>query len=224
MLTRSLVLLSALTIGTFSWAGAADCKSDMVDGAPQGVDASIVQQLDPHHWRIQLEDGSDLCELWVAKTWKTSSEEAPAEEFAPIFYPLLPGGLIGVLKVARPCLDFREQELPAGVYTLRYALQPDLDVHHESHESRDFLLLVPADDDKSPDVFADPEKLVELSARVTLTTHPSIIPLVKPGEVDREEPLRRDEKDPNGWLLLLKGAEAGGKKIPLELILIKGAE
>lgn len=221
---RSLVVCLVLLVGASFRVCAADAQLKMIDGAPAGVDASIAKQLDPHHMRIQLDDGEDLCELWVAKSWKTGGEEGQEGDFAPIFYPLLPGGLIGVLKVSRPCVDFREQELPAGVYTLRYALQPDLDVHHESHESRDFLLLVPAAEDKSPDVFTDPEKLVELSAAITLTTHPSIVPLVKPGEVDRDEPLRRDEKDADGWLLLLRGADAEGKKIPLELILIKAAK
>ncbi|MBX3415892.1 MAG: hypothetical protein KF708_24640 [Pirellulales bacterium] len=224
MLSRLLPWSFVCLLGLVSPLVGAEGKTDLIEGMPAGVDASIVKQLDPRHVRIQLDDGDDLCELWVAKTWKTAGEEAPAEDFAPIFYPLQPGSLIGVLKVARPCLDFREQELPAGVYTLRYALQPDLDVHHESHESRDFLLLLPAKEDKSPDPLSDPDKLIELSAAVTLTTHPSIIPLVKPGEVEREEPLRRDEKDPDGWLLLLRGEDAQGTKIPLELIVIKPAE
>ena len=223
MFFRSLVLFVALAVGIALNVQGADCQLNMVDGTPAGVDASIVKQLDPHHLRIKLDDGEDLCELWIAKTWKTGGEEGQEGDFAPIVYPLLPGGLIGVLKVSRPCVDFREQELPAGVYTLRYALQPDLDVHHESHESRDFLLLLPAAEDKSPEVITDPEKLVKLSAAITLTTHPSIVPLVKPGEVDREDLLRRDEKDSEGWLLLLRGADAEGKKIPLELIVIKAA-
>jgi len=203
---------------------AAEYRLEMVDCLPEGVDPSMVKQLEPQHIKLKNGDSTELCEIWIAKSWTTGGEGEQEGDFAPTFYPLLPGSLVGVLRVLSPSLDFREQELPAGVYTLRYALQPDLDVHHESHESRDFLLILPAGDDRSPEPMTDPEKMVELSTAVTLTTHPSIIPLVKPVDTDRAELLRPDELDPNGSILLLNGRDGEGKKIPLELIVIRAAE
>lgn len=224
MLNRGMVLCLTLALCSPLSARAAEFRLEMAEGAPEGIDASIVEQLAPRHIKLRLDNSEDLCEIWIAKTWKTGGEGEQEGDFAPTFYPLLPGSLVGVMRVSRASVDFREQELPAGVYTLRYALQPDLDVHHESHESRDFLLLLPAREDKSPEPMTDAEKMIELSAGITLTTHPSIVPLVKPTDVDRAEPLRADEKDPNGSILLLNGSDAAGKKIPLELIVIRAAE
>lgn len=224
MLLRGMSFLLVLAMFGQVSSGAAEDRLEMVDGVPEGVDPSIVKQLEPRHIKLKSSDAAELCEIWIAKNWKTGGEGGHEGDFAPTFYPLLPGSLVGVMRVSSPSLDFREQELPAGVYTLRYALQPDLDVHHESHESRDFLLLLPAGDDRSPEPMTDPEKMVEMSAAVTLTTHPSIIPLVKPVETDRTELLRADELDPNGSILLLNGRDAEGKKIPIELIVIRAAE
>jgi hypothetical protein len=64
--------------------------------------------------------------------------------FTPADPDVPPGALGGVLVVESGWRDFRDRAVPAGVYTLRRALQPNLKEHAGTSPSRDFLLLVPA--------------------------------------------------------------------------------
>ena len=50
--------------------------------------------------------------------------------------------------------DYRKQKVPAGVYTLRLALQPVSDDHGGTAPYRDFCLLSPAADDRKPDLLS----------------------------------------------------------------------
>lgn len=191
------------------------------EGLPRGLAQAVAQHLEPRHIKLQTADGDDLCEFWTAKKWESGGERGQPDDFAPIDYQLLPGSLVGAVALLAPCVDVREQELPPAVYTLRYAVQPDLDTHRDSHDSRDFLLLMPAADDVTPEAITDFKRLMAVSASVIQTTHPAVIPLVKPIATDRKEPLRVDDKDPAGRILLLRGHDGAGETIPLELIVVR---
>lgn len=206
-------------------AAAGECRLAPAPNPPEGVDASIVAQLGEVAVAVTLvddeEEASELCRFWVAKAWTLGLPGEVTGDFAPIQYPIAPGSLVGMIQLSRGCLDFREQPLPQGVYTVRYAVQPDMDVHRESHDSRDFLVLLPSDEDRSAEAMVDPEQLIKLSAKVAMTTHPAIIPLLEPAEAHEACTVRRDDRDPDGWILSLPGRDADGKAVPLDLILLK---
>jgi len=82
--------------------------------------------------------------------------------------------LIGVVKFERPWLDFRKQEIAAGVYTLRIATQPPSADHEGTAPTTDFCLLVPAAKDAKPDTMSM-KALVELSGESTGGTHPGVV-------------------------------------------------
>ncbi len=205
----------------------AECRLVGVTDKPTGVDPSILERLTTGGQVLRLTDDegdeTELCRVWVSKTWTLGPPGEVTGDFAPILYPLAPGSLVGVVQLSRGCIDFRDQELPAGTYTLRYAVQPDLDVHRESHDSRDFLVLLPVEDDRSPELMADEKQLLTLSAKVTLTPHPAIIPLTKPGDGPHDVAIRRDERDPNGWILSLCGHDQQQQPVPLDLIVLRAS-
>lgn len=215
------LFLGAALLLTASHAESEELRLQQAEGLPPGVAPAVAKMIEPQHVKLQTADGDDLCEIWTTKTWETGGEPGQPDDFAPIDYSLLPGSLVGALALHAPCVDVREQELPPGVYTLRYAVQPDLDTHQDSHDSRDFLLLLPAAEDAAPEPIADFKRLMAVSASVIQTTHPAVIPLVKPTAVDRQQPLRVDDKDPEGRILLLRGRDAEGETIPLELIVVR---
>ena len=130
---------------------------------------------------------------------------------------------MGAIQLHRACVDLRDEEIPAGVYTLRYAVQPETDDHAGSHDSRDFLLLLLPGDDTSPALISEHEQLHNLSMATRATAgqgeHPCFLPLSKPGGPDREVSVRRDDGDPDSWLLLINGKDETGKKIAMEMIL-----
>jgi len=217
---RTLAILLILLVGlTYPGVRAADCQLDTVGGAPPGIAASIVNQLVLSHVRLRI-DNADFCEIWVAKAWKRRAENQGASSPSSVLYPLEPGSLVGAIRLAHTCYGLRDQEIPAGVYTLRYAVQPDIEAHKDSHESRDFLLLVAANSDKSPEPIADQDKLIGESADSIGSMHPAFLPLLKAAKADTGQSIRSDPRDPDGWLLRMDGKDQTGKGLPMEVILL----
>ena len=73
------------------------------------------------------------------------------------------GTLVGAIEFPAKFTDYRKQELPAGVYTLRFAVQPDIGDHTGTAPHPEFCLICPADEDKSREDI-EKKKLIELSA------------------------------------------------------------
>jgi hypothetical protein len=82
--------------------------------------------------------------------------------------------VIGVVQFAQPWTDFRKQKIPAGVYTLRQAIQPMDGDHQGTAPTSDFCLLVPAAKDEKPDTM-DVKAMQELSANAPGGTHPGVM-------------------------------------------------
>jgi hypothetical protein len=157
-----------------------------------------------------------VCEIWLAK------QLAVKEGFEPsltVLYPLEVGALVGALKFPQKGADFRGQDIKRGVYTLRYANQPEDGNHVGTFETRDFLVMIPAADDSDPAPIAQ-EELFEKSAQSAGSTHPAIMPLLKPEE--GKAPSVRHIEENEWWALRLPG---NGGKQPLEVIVVgKAAE
>jgi hypothetical protein len=134
-----------------------------------------------------------------------------------VLYPFEPGQLLGVVKYARRGGDFRDQEINRGVYTLRYAQQPVDGNHVGTSPTRDFLLLLKAEDDQSPAAI-DVKKLYEESAKAAESTHPCLLLMPRiAGEVTDQPSLAvNDEKE---WVTIrLPGKAAAGDKQSLQAI------
>src|SRR5262245_14676801 len=149
--------------------------------APKGLSEKIAAQLDENAYRIVGPNGPVL-ELWLVK------EAATKDDFKStlmVKYPFTSGQLLGAVNLpkAGAALDFRGQELPAGVYTLRYGLQPQDGNHVGTSDTRDFLVLLPPAEDKQPGLVAK-ESMFKLSREATGTTHPGILSLLaSPGKL-----------------------------------------
>jgi hypothetical protein len=84
------------------------------------------------------------------------------------------GTLVGALEFPKTFTDFRKQELPAGVYTLRFAVQPDIGDHTGTTPHPEFCLICPAGEDKTEESI-DKKKLIELSSKVNEGRHPAVL-------------------------------------------------
>ena len=60
------------------------------------------------------------------------------------------------------------------MYTLRFALQPDIGDHTGTAPNPDFCLMCPADKDKSADRL-EKKELIELSSEVNEGKHPAVL-------------------------------------------------
>jgi hypothetical protein len=84
------------------------------------------------------------------------------------------GVLVGAVEFPKAFTDFRKQEIAAGVYTLRFAVQPDIGDHTGTAPHPDFCLMSPAGKDRSADPI-DKKDLIELSSTVNEGRHPAVL-------------------------------------------------
>lgn len=216
---RSLVICAVAFATPARDLAAVECHLEKADGLPAELAPAISKELNAAHIKLRL-DSDDFCELWLAKTWKCRVEAAGASSPASVSLPMEAGSLVGAIRLAHACYDLRDQEIPAGVYTLRYAIQPDIEAHKDSHECRDFVLLVAASSDKSLERIADQDKVIAMSADSIVSTHPAFLPLLPVAKPGNGPSVRRDPRDSSGWLLQVHGKDDAGKTMSIEFILL----
>jgi hypothetical protein len=180
-----------------------------------GVPDAVRQTLDSKGYRIMLDDGTPVCELWLRKNVAAQ----PKKDSAEVIYPqLAESALIGVLHFSKVGGDFRGQAIPAGFYTLRYALIPDDGNHLGVSPNRDFLLLVPAASDADPNAVFKFHDLVALSRGATGTKHPAPLSLVEPAGT--APAVSKDDQD--HWIFSAAIKLASGEELTFSLV-VKGA-
>ena len=123
------------------------------------------------------------------------------------------GELVGAIEFPKAFTDFRKQELAAGVYTLRFAVQPDIGDHTGTAPHPDFCLLSPAAKDKSADPM-EVKDLIELSSTVNEGKHPAVL-LLFPNFARDDGPKVLGKGD-GVWVATTRRAvSAGGAKATL---------
>lgn len=166
---------------------------------PMGIAPAIAGQLDENAFRVIGPNGP-ICEIWLVK------EITAKEDFKPtltIKYPFTTGQLLGAarLPTAGAALDFRGQELPAGVFTLRYGQQPQDGNHLGTSDVSDFGLACSSELDKDPAPIAGVKDLFKLSAKAAGTAHPAIFQLLPPPKEPFKAPTLKHNDEKDLWIL-----------------------
>ncbi len=171
-------LTAAAALAVSQLAQAADYTVGTLDqGPPAGVSPQISKLLLPKG--LKVANGSKtVCEIWLLKEWPSKADFKPSTS---ILYPFEMGDLMGVIRFPRKTNDFRGQEIASGVYTLRYALQPEDGNHVGTSETRDFLLMLPVAADADAKRL-DKDTLFKHSKEAAKTTHPAMLSLLAAGE------------------------------------------
>ena len=142
---------------------------------PKEIDPAIQKLLQPK--AIQLVAGDKpVFQFWLVK-------DLPA---AKALDAIKPSALLGVVSVPNAQRDYRDDEIAAGTYTMRFALQPQDGNHLGSSEFTYFAVLTPAKLDTKPDGITDYKALVKASSKETSTDHPVILSL-RPTRGDSQE-------------------------------------
>jgi hypothetical protein len=121
------------------------------------------------------------------------------------------GTVIGALRVTGAYRDIRGKVVKPGVYTLRYALQPQNGDHLGAAPNREFLLLSPAAVDSDPKPLGF-DGTVALAKQTTGTSHPASLSIDPPSSTDA--PLTTYATDPE-----LKGVVFKAGSLTFGLIL-----
>jgi len=214
-LAASLFVVSLALTGI---AAAEDHRIEPLDqAAPDSVAADLAATLSPTGLSVIRGEKRNVCNLWFSQAWDAKADFKPSET---VLYPFEVGQLIGVVEFKRTGADFRGQEIASGVYTLRYGLQPVDGNHVGTSITRDFLVLVPADQDTATAKIPEAD-LFELSRQASQSTHPAIFSLLRPqADAEKTPELIHDEQH-DLWSLRVAGkAAATEAPLPLELVVV----
>jgi hypothetical protein len=192
----------------------------MIDKSPppQELQEPIRKLLADRSMQLLNAKGGILAEIWLRKDVPAKATDAQIKN--GLTYREVPEtSLFGAIRFPSGTTDYRKQKIPAGVYTLRLANQPQDGDHMGTAPFSDFLLLSPAAEDKKPDTM-EPKALQELSGKTT-AAHPGVL-LLFPGKGAAAQP-KLEKKEENHWIVLfLLEVKVGDKKatLPVGLTLI----
>ena len=195
-------------------AGGADplsAKSDSLD-PPAELAGPVAKLLGKDAVVVADKDGEPVLTVWFRTAIPST---ATAEQVANgLTYRELPEGvLVGAVRFHRPFVDYRKQEVAAGVYTLRFLVQPDVGDHAGTAPHPEFLVLSPADKDRDPEPL-EPKALIKLSSATTGGDHPGVM-LLFPHAAKDAGPKVLDKGDGVAALAVRRTVEADGKKTTL---------
>jgi hypothetical protein len=205
-------LLFVVSVVCAAQNGTVETVGPLTDNAvPEGVR----QVLDSKGYRLMLDGGAPACELWVRKSVPAQTKK----DVEGVGYPQLAESvLVGIVHFPRAAADFRGQKIPAGFYTLRYALMPNDGNHLGAAPNRDFLLLIPAAADANPNAIFKFQELMALSGGATGTKHPGPLSLVA-ADSGVAPSVSKDDQD--HWIFSASMKLGSGEELPFALV-VKG--
>jgi hypothetical protein len=161
--------------------------------------------------------GEPALTVWFRDVLPT---QATAEQAANgVGYRELPEGtLVGGVQFHRAFTDYRKQRIAAGVYTLRFAVQPEVGDHAGTSPHPEFLLLSPAGEDAAA-AAVEPKDLLARSRKATGGDHPAVMLLVPAGGAG-EGPKLAERVGGVTVLLVRRPATADGAKVTLNVGLV----
>lgn len=100
---------------------------------------------------VRVMKGKEIvAEFWFCEGTRGRAEGTTRANFAG----LGDGSIVGIVRLRKVWRDYRDREVPAGAYLLRYRIQPILKDHAGTSTWRDFFLLEPSKADQHPFVMA----------------------------------------------------------------------
>jgi hypothetical protein len=144
--------------------------------------------------------GEKIAHLWMRKELQSASN--PSSELGVTFGQIESGSFAGVVQFPKPWSDYKQNQIPAGVYSLRFWIMPADGNHMGVATYRDFLLVSSFDSETDP---AEPMGLAELlqsSAEASGVTHPGVLALFPVWDEVSEPKLIRNDLDQ--WMLAIK--------------------
>jgi hypothetical protein len=186
-------------------------RTDRPSDSP--VPASVWDVLDAKGYRLILDDGTVIADIWLRKTVPSSGVK---ETEGVLFPEIAPSTLVGVVSFPKAAADFRGQQIKPGFYNLRYELIPNDGNHLGVSPNRDFLLLVSPGSDADPAAQFKFDELVSLSRKATGTNHPGPLSLV---QADSNMP-GLSHNDQDQWVFSFR-LPVANEEIPIGLV-VKG--
>lgn len=150
--------------------------------APKQIGESIRQTLQAK--AVQLLDGDKpALELWFRSEVPLKSKPASADKALDAIPEI---SLLGAVSVGSGRRDYKDNEIAAGVYTMRFGLQPQDGDHLGTAEFNYFAVLIPAASDPQLDGIKTFKEMAKASGKDTASAHPVVLSL-RPASSDAGE-------------------------------------
>jgi hypothetical protein len=174
-------------------------KLKLVDAEPpQEIAEPIRAMLD--HKSLQLSEGDKpFYEFWFRKELPLAKQP---ENGSLSLETIKEGTVLGAVKVNGERRDFRDEELPPGIYVMRYGIQPEDGNHQGVAPTRTFALLIDAKTEKKLDPVPHDE-LVKIAATINAAKHPSNFNLQPYENAEGELPRLDERSDGEHKVILL---------------------
>ncbi len=190
--------------------------------APE-LSQALAATLAPKGVRLVNDQAAAVGELWLRNSIPTLGNSGGSGDV--IYGRLTPGSFLGVLHFPNQGSDFRGQRIPAGYYTLRYALIPTDGNHLGVSTYRDFILLAPVAADTQLDQALSFDALVSLSRKASGSGHPAVLSLDPPTETKNLPAAVRDDQGHWAVDVQLHGKSGDGEKdFPMAIVLVGKTE
>jgi hypothetical protein len=185
--------------------------------APKEMGESIRAVLQPK--AIQLLQGDKpALEIWLRQEVPLKSKPASAND---ALAAVSETALVAAVAVNDTSLrDYKDNEVPKGIYTARFALQPKDGDHLGTAEFDSFLVLTDVQNDKDLNGLNTFKALTKASGKSTTSGHPIVVSL-RPAAGDGTFPrLTEPAAEHQALRLKLVAKASGGDKIDLAFDLV----
>ena len=159
--------------------------------APKEVSESIRASVQPK--AVQLLNGEKpALEIWPRTELPLKLKPTSANDTLSAIGETT---LVGVMVVNEGAFrDYKDNEIPKGIYTARFGLQPQDGDHLGTAEFNYFLVLISTDIDKELGGFNQYKPMVKASGKLTSSGHPVVVslrpaPSSEPGTPKLTEPI-----------------------------------
>src|SRR2546430_9460642 len=172
---KSLLLLGvALSVQLTNLSRAADFSVKVADKEPPNqISESIRKTLPPK--TVQVFNGdTPVFEFWFGSEVSLKAKPRSADKALGSIQETT---LLGAVSVRSGQRDYKDNEIAAGVYTLRFGLQPQDGDHLGSAEYPYFAVLIPAKNDTQLDGITTFKAMTKASGKDTASGHPIVLSL-----------------------------------------------
>jgi hypothetical protein len=211
---RSIAVITATVLALAGSALAQGYKVEALNEAPpQELSAVIRAELSATGLRVSGPAGA-ICDLWFRKA--VPLRATPSTALGVSYPQLTEGTLIGAMRLPNLTKDYRRQQIKAGVYTLRYGINPQNGDHMGVAPQRDFLMAAAAAADQNPATLTL-DQTFTLGKTATGTAHASVWSLNSAESNPKSLPAVFHLDDGDLWLVEFQVATSGA---PLKMALV----
>jgi hypothetical protein len=196
------ILVLALVHSSVTTQSATLTATAHTTAVPEGLAKPVAALLAPGGVRVVVAKGPVTLDFWWVSGLPMKDGSAVA------WSDVEEGTLVGAVNIPADFRDLRGRIIKAGLYTLRYGIQPQNGDHLGVSPFRDFLLVSPAAVDKDPAPHGH-DGAIELSKQAIGGSHPGVLSIDPPGTNAAPLSLHKTELDHDAVIMEVPVTRSG---------------